>query len=101
MSEEKETGPNFSTQTYCETVGVGLWGLVITSLLKEGMSSAVASIDAVQAGKAFVETTVLFTKSGISLEGQFCSHGEKAHLFSAVMKNPPSFMEGARADGKG
>ena len=80
-------------QQYMETVNVGLWGLVLKALQKEGAASKLATLDAVQSGRAFVEVKVLLTKRGISTEGHFCSHGAKGHLFSVNLNHPPATDE--------
>ena len=95
MSDSQNSELTPSVQTYIETVGIGLWGLVITGFLKDGRAAALASIDAIQDGKAFVETTVMFTKSGLSLDGQYCSHGHKTHLFSVTMRHPTGSNQAA------
>lgn len=75
-------------QTLVDAAGAGLWGLVMKALLLEGKASALATMDAVTDGRAFVQIDVLFTKRGMALEGKLCSHGERGHLFSATLNNP-------------
>lgn len=77
-----------SAEIYMEAASVGLWGLALSALMREGKQSALASMDAVQAGRAFVKCELLFTKRGVSAEGHFCSHGAQAHLYSVTLRQP-------------
>jgi hypothetical protein len=81
-----------TTRTLIDAAAAGLMGLAMTALMKEGNAAALANLDAVADGSAFIETTVMFTKRGVSAEGHFCSHGGKAHLFTvnAVEARKPS-----------
>ena len=69
-------------KTLIDAAGAGLMGLALKALLKDGREAANANLESVADGDAFIETTVLFTRRGVSAEGFFCSHGSKAHLFT-------------------
>ncbi|MBP7485646.1 MAG: hypothetical protein KA781_10100 [Aquabacterium sp.] len=75
-------------QTCIEAAGAGLWGLVVKALLEEGKTGALAAMDKVLDGRAFVQIEVLFTKRGMSAVGSFCSHGERSNLFSVTLNQP-------------
>ena len=75
-------------QTCIEATGVGLWGLVVKALLEDGKTGALAAMDQVLDGRAFVQIEVLFTRRGMSAEGSFCSHGERSNLFSVTLNQP-------------
>lgn len=75
-------------QTLADASSAGLWGLVIKALLLEGKTSALATMNAVSEGRAFVQIEVLLTKRGMALEGKLCSHGERGHLFSVTLHDP-------------
>lgn len=77
-----------SQQTYLDSASAGLWGFALTALLKEGKESALASMDAVQAGRAFVKCELRFDKRGVSADGHFCSHNAESHLFSVTLRPP-------------
>jgi len=83
------TESNSAVQTYIEAAGAGLWGLVTRALMEEGQTATLAAMDAVQAGRAFVQIEVLFTKRGMAASGQVCSHGERSNLFSVTLNQPP------------
>jgi len=69
-------------RTLIDAAGAGLMGLALKAFLKDGREAANANLESVADGDAFIETTVLFTRRGVSAEGFFCSHGSKAHLFT-------------------
>lgn len=79
---------NSDIQTYMETAQAGLWGMAMHAFLLEGKGSALASLDKISAGTAFVEVQVLFTRRGVAVTGEFCSHGERSNLFSATLNQP-------------
>lgn len=80
--------PLESVQTYVEATQAGLWGMALHALLLDGKGNALASLDKIAAGSAFVEVQVLFTRRGMALTGEFCSHGERSNLFSATLNQP-------------
>lgn len=82
------TNINSDVQTYVEAAQSGLWGLAMHALLLEGKDSALASLDKIAAGTAFIEMQALFTKRGIAFTGEFCSHGERSNLFSVTLNQP-------------
>lgn len=75
-------------QTHVDAAAYGLWGLVLKAMLREGKTSAIASMDAVANGRAFVSVEVVFTRRGVAMDATFNSHGEKGHLFSLTCMNP-------------
>lgn len=75
-------------QTYVAAAQAGLWGMAMHAFLLEGKGSALASLDKIAAGSAFVEVQVLFTRRGMALTGEFCSHGERSNLFSSTLNQP-------------
>ena len=79
-----------SQQTYLDSAGAGLWGFALTALLKEGKESALASMDAVQAGRAFIKCELRFDKRGVAADGHFCSDAIEKHLFSVTLRSPPA-----------
>ena len=82
MSEQIADQNDDEIKTLIDAAGAGLMGLALKSLLKDGRDAADANLESVADGDAFIETTVLFTRRGVSAEGFFCSHGSKAHLFT-------------------
>ncbi len=85
MSNEitnQNDGDDDGIQTLIDAAGAGLMGLAMKALMKEGKAAALANLDSIADGDAFIETTVMFTKRGVSAEGHYCSHGGKAHLFT-------------------
>ena len=72
-------------QQLLQTASTGLVGIAIKALANEGEEAALTSIDAIGAGRAFLEIKVLLTKRGISAEGNFCSHGGKTRLFEVAL----------------
>ena len=62
-------------QTHVDAAAYGLWGLVLKAMLREGKTSAIASMDAVANGR-------------VAMDATFNSHGEKGHLFSLTCMNP-------------
>ena len=92
MTNETTNQADDDTRTLIDAAAAGLMGLATKALLAEGKASAVAILDAIEAGDAFIETTVIFTKRGVSAEGHYCSHGSKAHLFTvnAVAARKPT-----------
>ena len=77
-----------AVQTYMDSAQAGLWGMALHALLLEGKGSALASLDKIAAGTAFVEVQVLFTRRGMAVTGEFCGHGERSNLFTATMNQP-------------
>jgi len=75
-------------QTYLEAAQAGLWGMALRALLLEGQGNALACLDKLADGSAFVELQVLFTRRGMAVTGEFCSHGERSNLFSATLNQP-------------
>ena len=75
-------------QTYLEAAQAGLWGMALRALRLEGQGNALACLDKLSAGSAFVELQVLFTRRGMAVTGEFCSHGERSNLFSATLNQP-------------
>lgn len=79
---------NSDVQTYMESAQVGLWGMALRAFLMEGKTNALACLDKIAAGSAFVEMTVIFSKRGVAFEAEFCSHGERSNLFTATLNQP-------------
>lgn len=81
MSDQLANQTDDEIKTLIDAAGAGLMGLALKALLKDGREAANANLESVAEGDAFIETTVLFTRRGVSAEGFFCSHGSKARLF--------------------
>ena len=78
-----------NTQADMQThVDAAVYGLVLKAMLREGKTSAIASMDAVANGRAFVTVEVVFMRRGVAMEGTFNSHGEKGNLFTITCMNP-------------
>ena len=82
MSDQLANQTDDEIKTLIDAAGAGLMGLALKALLKDGREAANANLESVADGDAFIETTVLFTRGGVSAEGFFCSHGSKAPLFT-------------------
>lgn len=80
-------------QQLLQTASTGLFGIAIKALAGEGKAAALASVDAIAEGRAFLEVRVLMTKRGISAEGHFCSQGGKTRLFEVALHNPPARLQ--------
>ena len=70
------------TKILIEAASAGLMGLAMKALLKDGRDEADACLARVADGRAFIETTVIFSSRGVSAVGHYCSHGSRAHLFT-------------------
>lgn len=82
MNDEITSQNNEEIQTLIGAASSGLMGLALMAMKGDGKGASLANLDAIEAGDAFIETTVIFTRRGVSAEGHFCSHGGKAHLFT-------------------
>ncbi|MBK9444395.1 MAG: hypothetical protein IPN53_25205 [Comamonadaceae bacterium] len=79
-------------ETLTASACTSLFGLALKALLSDGgKHGALAALQKIEDGKAFVKCEVVFNKSGMTIEGMYHSHGNKAgqHLFSANLRNPP------------
>lgn len=84
---------NDDIQLLLQAASTGLTGIALKALAGEGKEAALTSLEAIEAGRAFVEVKVLLSKRGISAEGHFCSHGGKTRLFEVALHNPPVALQ--------
>lgn len=69
---------------------VGLFGLALKAFIKDGgKSGALAALDKIESGDAFVKVEVLINKNGMTATGAYCSHNAKdgQNLFNVTLRN--------------
>lgn len=89
-SKDTTTTPDNDNEILAHAASHGLFGLVLKAWMQEGQLAALANLQALALGRIHVECKTVFSRQGVAIEIEHCSHGGRQHLATVNIKNPPA-----------